>query len=151
MYESTNNKLLWEFKIQTDKKIEPNKPDIVVLDKMEWKCLIIDVACSFDTRVKDKMKEKIENYQDLKRELKRIWKLRRVTVVPVIIGALGTVSKDIEKWLAEIGVTYRLESLQRACLLRTARILRIVLDTYKATGVTLMLKGDSSKPSRSCL
>ena len=39
----------------------------------------------------------MENHQDMKRELKRIWKLPRVTVVPVIIGALGTVSKGIEK------------------------------------------------------
>ena len=53
---------------------------------MERKCLIIDVACLFDTRVKDKEKEKIENYQDLKRELKRIWKLRTVTIVPIMIG-----------------------------------------------------------------
>ena len=112
------NKLLWDFKIQTENKIEHNKPDIVnvVLDKIERKCLIIDVACAFDIRVKGKEKEEIENYQELKREFKWIWKLRRVTVVPVIIGALGTVSKDIEKWLAEIGVTCRLEALQRARL-----------------------------------
>ena len=86
--------------------------------KIKRKCLIIDVACPFDTRFKGKENEEIENYQELKREFKWIWKLRRVTVVPVIIGALGTVSKDIEKWLAEIGVTCRLESLQRACLYR---------------------------------
>ena len=75
--------------------------------------------------MKDKWKEKIENY--LRRELKRIWKLRRVTVVPIIIGALETISKDIEKWLPEISVTCRLESLRRACLLGTARILRKAL------------------------
>ena len=36
MCESTNNKLLWDFKIQTDhdNKIEHNKPDIVILDKI---------------------------------------------------------------------------------------------------------------------
>ena len=124
-----DNKLLSDFKIQTDNKIEHNKPDIVVVDKTERNFLIIDVACPFDIRVKDKEKEEIENYQDLTRELKRIWKLRRITVVPFIIGTLGTVSKDIEKWLAEIGVTCRLESLQRACLMGTARILRKVLDT----------------------
>ena len=50
-------------------------------------------------------------YQDLAREIQRIWKLRRVTLVPIIIGALGTVSKDIEKWLGVTGVTCRLESL----------------------------------------
>ena len=101
----------------------------MVLDKIECTCLIIDVACPFDMQVKDKEKEKIENYQDLKQELKWIWKLHWVTVVPIIIGALGTVSKDLKKWLAEIGVTCRLESLQRACLLGTARILCKVLDT----------------------
>ena len=100
-----NNKLLSDFKIQTDDKIEHNKPDIVVVDKTERNFLIIDVACPFDIRVKDKEKEEIENYQDLTRKLKRTWKLRRITVVPFIIGALGTVSEDIEKWLAEIGVT----------------------------------------------
>ena len=45
------------------------------------------------------------------------------------IIALRTVSKDIEEWLAEIGVTCCLESLQRAFLLGTARILCKVLDT----------------------
>ena len=99
------NKLLWDFfKIQTDNKVEQNKPDIVNVEEIQRKCLIIDVARPFDTRVKGKEKEEIENYQELKREFKWIWKLRRVTVVPAIIGALGTVSKDIEKWLAEIGV-----------------------------------------------
>ena len=66
----------------------------------------------FDIQVKDKENEKIENYKDLKRELKRIWKLRKVTLVPIIIGVLGTVSNDIEKWLTEIGVTCRLESFE---------------------------------------
>ena len=66
----------------------------------------------FDIQVKDKENEKIENCKDLKRELKRIWKLRKVTVVPIIIGALGTVSNDIKKWLTEIGVTCRLESFE---------------------------------------
>ena len=124
----SNSKLPWNFKIQTDNKIE-HKPEIVVLDKIDCTCLIIDVACPFDMQVKDKEKGKIENYQDLKQELKRIWKLCRVTVLPIIIGALGTVSKDLKKWLAEIGVTFCLKSLQRACLLGTGGILRKVLDT----------------------
>ena len=46
-----NNKLLSDFKIQTDNKIEHNKPDIVVVGKTERYFLIIDVACPFDIRV----------------------------------------------------------------------------------------------------
>ena len=38
------------------------------------------------------------------------------------IGALGTVSKDLEKWLAEIGVTC-LESLQTTCSVRVRKVL----------------------------
>ena len=39
VFESTNNKLLWYFKTQTDNKIEHNKPGIVVLDTIKHKCL----------------------------------------------------------------------------------------------------------------
>jgi len=46
-----------------------NKPDLVVMDKKEEKCLKIDIAGPFDTRISE---EKLEKYQDLKRELKRI-------------------------------------------------------------------------------
>ena len=55
------NKMLCDFKIQTENKIEHNKHDIVnvVSDKIERKCLIIDVACAFDIRVKGKEKEEI--------------------------------------------------------------------------------------------
>ena len=38
------------------------------------------------------------------------------------IGALGTVSKDIENWLEEMGVTC-LESLQTACSVRVRKVL----------------------------
>ena len=102
--------------------------------------------------MKGKEKEKIENYQYLKQELKRIWKLGRVTLGTALGTALGTVSKDIEKLLATIGVTCRLESLQRACLLGTARILLKVQSwTPKVTGGDFMFKEDSSNPSRSCV
>ena len=47
-----------------------NKPDVVVMDKKEGKCLIIDIARPFDTRISE---ETLKKYLDLKRELRRIW------------------------------------------------------------------------------
>ena len=35
-------------------------------------------------------------YQDLKREIRRLWKLKMVEVVPVVIGALGSVTKEFD-------------------------------------------------------
>ena len=125
--ESERYKLLWDFKIQTDRHIDHNKPDIVLLNKEEKSCFIIDVACPFDTRIDSK--EKNENYHHLKHEMKRIWNCRSVLVIPVVIGALGTVSGGLGKWLNMLGMPYNMELLQRVCLLETARIIRKVLDT----------------------
>ena len=56
--ESEAVKLLQDFKSPTDHRIDHNKPDIVVLDKQSRSCIIIDIACPFDTRVKNKEQEK---------------------------------------------------------------------------------------------
>ena len=64
--------MLWDFKTQTDHHIGHNRPDIVLVNKEEKSCTIIDVACPFDTRVLCKEREKINNYWDLKYEIKQI-------------------------------------------------------------------------------
>ena len=48
--DSEKYKLLLDFKIQTDQRMDHNKPHIVLLNKEERSCLVIDVVCSFDTR-----------------------------------------------------------------------------------------------------
>ena len=52
--ENKEVKILRDFPIQTDHKLEHNKPDIVIMEKGKRICYIIDVACPFDTRVKQK-------------------------------------------------------------------------------------------------
>ena len=49
-------------------------------------------------------------------------------VVPIILGALGTLPRDLMKWLEVIDTAGMLNVLQNACLLGSARILRRVLD-----------------------
>ena len=81
--ENDQVKVLWDFRIQTDHQIEHNRPDVVVLDKIERSCYVIDIACPFDTRVLEKEQEKMEKYQELKREIGKIWSCRKVIVVPL--------------------------------------------------------------------
>ena len=45
------------------------KGDIAIVNKMEKTTIIIDVAIPGDKRIIDKEKEKIEKYQNLKREI----------------------------------------------------------------------------------
>ena len=58
--ENDQVKVLWDFRIQTDHQIEHNRPDVVVLDKIERSCYLLDIACPFDTRVLEKEQEKME-------------------------------------------------------------------------------------------
>ena len=48
-----------------------NRPDIVVLEKKERVCFIVNVACPFDTRVAEKETEKIDHFMDLKVEVQK--------------------------------------------------------------------------------
>ena len=63
---------MWDFSIQTDHVIEARRPDLVVVDKKE-RSEIIDFAVPGDSRIEEKEKDKIEKYQDLKRDLQKIW------------------------------------------------------------------------------
>ena len=52
----------------------------------------------------------------------------KVTIVPIVIGALGTITKGLLKGLEDMEVGGRVETIQKAALRRTARILRQVLE-----------------------
>ena len=54
----------------------------------------------------------------------------KVTIVPIVIGALGTVTKGIFKDLEDLEVGGRVETIQTTALVRTTRILRRVLETW---------------------
>ena len=70
--ENEDYKILWDFSIQTDHVIEVRRPDLVLVDKKERSCKIIDFAVPRDSRIEEKKKDKIEKYQDLGRELQKI-------------------------------------------------------------------------------
>ena len=67
-------------------------------------------------------------YLDLARELKKLWNMK-VTIIPIVIGAFGTVTKGLLKGLEHLEVGDRVETTQTTALLKTARILRRVLKT----------------------
>ena len=50
-----------------------------------------------------------------------------MSVIPVVVGALGAVSTRFEKFIKDIGIILKIEHDQNPALLDTARILRLVL------------------------
>ena len=83
--ETDHVKILWDCNIQTDHVIEHRRPDVVVLDKHEKMCHLIDIAVPGDSRVEAKEIEKVQKYQDLARELRKLWQV----IVKVVSGSTG--------------------------------------------------------------
>ena len=118
--------MLWDFNIQTVKVIEARRPDLVLVNKENNECQIIDIAIPGDTRVTKKEDEKIDKYKQLGFEIGRLWKVRP-KIIPIVIGALGTISTRHISYLAEVGTNMSFETIQKSAILGTAQILRKVL------------------------
>ena len=56
----------------------------------------MDFAVPADHRIKLKECEKKDKYLDLARELKKLWNMQ-VTIIPIVIGVYGTVTKGLLK------------------------------------------------------
>ena len=97
--------------------------------KKKETCKVVDFAGSADHRIKLKECEKRDKYHDLARELKKLWNMK-MTIVPIVIGAFGRVTKGLLKGLNDLEVGGRVETIKSTALLKTARILRRVLETW---------------------
>ena len=90
-----------------------------------------DQTTRADLRVKLKESEKKDKNLDLARKLKKktnkLWNMK-VTIIPILIDALGTVTKGLIKGLEDLEIRERVETIQTTTLLRSARILRRVLE-----------------------
>ena len=54
----------------------------------------------------------------------------KVTIIPIVIGAFGTVTKGLLKDMEDLEVGEQVETIQTTALLKTARILRRVLECW---------------------
>ena len=117
--------ILWDMQVHTDKTIKV-KPDIIIKDKEEKTCMLIDMAIPSDRNTSVKVAEKLSKYKYLEIEITKMWGLKTITV-PVVIGALGVVKKGIEKHIDKIPGKINIKELQKNALLGSSLILRRVL------------------------
>ena len=108
-----------KYGLEVSKKWYQHKVDSMV----ENECTIIDVANPRDHNMAQKKFEKLDNYSELRLEVARMWN-KKMVVVPIIIGALGSVPKDLQSYLKQLDIPHDLNILQHSVLLGTANILR---------------------------
>ena len=121
--ENDTHKLLWDFDIHMDHLISARRLDLLIIKKKKREFAKLSTLLSQLTI------EKKDKYLGLARELKNLWNMK-VTIVPIVIGAFGTITKRLLNGLEDLEVGGRVETIQMTALLRTARILRRVLETW---------------------
>ena len=124
------HKFLCNFGIQTDHRILARRPNLVIIKKKKKKrnSKIVEFAVLAHHRIKLKECEIKDKYLNLARESKKLWSMQ-VTIIPIVIGAFGTVTKGLLKGLEDFEVGGQVETIQTTSLLRTARIMRRILET----------------------
>jgi hypothetical protein len=84
------------------------------------------VAIPADRNVVQKEAEKRLKYKSLYIKIKRMWNLK-CTIIPVIIGATGIITKSLRKNLEAIQGKHSIDSLQKTVKLGISHILRKVM------------------------
>ena len=82
----------WDRPVETANKLDHNRPDVVLIDRRKKHWTIIDFSVPNDKNVVTKEEEKIDKYTKLGYEIRKLHKVS-TNLVPLVVGALGTVSK----------------------------------------------------------
>ena len=74
--------ILWYMPIHTVRTIAANRPDIVLKNKKDRTCLLIDMTIPLNTNTSVKTTEKLNKYKDLEIEVERMWGQKYTNKIP---------------------------------------------------------------------
>jgi hypothetical protein len=83
--------VLWNQAVHT-----ANRPDIIIKNKKEKTCTLIDVAVPADRNVVQKEAVKKLKYKSFNIEIQRMWNLI-CTIIPIIIGNTEIITKSFKE------------------------------------------------------
>ncbi|XP_065896095.1 uncharacterized protein [Dysidea avara] len=108
----------------TDRHLAHNRPDITIVFPNNKKAFLVDIAIPGDhSRLSSKVLEKQTRYTDLKIEIEKLWKVKRV-IVTIVVGALGSIPANLTKCLNTIGLQATLvKIIQKTVLLASVHLI----------------------------
>ena len=115
---NNNNNVLRNQAVHTDREVTANRPDIIIKNKKEKTCTLIDVAIPAYRNDVQKDAEKKLKYKSLCIEIQRMWNLK-CTIISVIIAATGIVTRNLRKNLEAVPGKHSIDSLQKTAILGT--------------------------------
>ena len=95
------------------------------ISQINKQTFLIDIAIPGDSRVSQKITEKYQRYTDLKIKIQKMW-LMSASVVPVVLGSLGSVPTSLKKSLQQLCIYHNNlnPKLQKSALLSSSHIIR---------------------------
>ena len=122
-----STEIWWDKPIAATSKIPHNRSDMVIWDAGNKTCKIIDVCVPLDSNLGLREKTKRDNYIPLVDQLQKLYPKFKYQVIPVVVGALGTLSTSIKENLKKIGIKEEniqptIEKIQELALLGTLKI-----------------------------
>jgi fructose-1,6-bisphosphatase/sedoheptulose 1,7-bisphosphatase-like protein len=126
VYEERDVTVLWNHAVYTDREVTANRPHVIIKNKKEKTCTLIVVAKPADRNVVQKEAENKLKYKSMGIEIQRMWNLE-CTIIPIIVGATGIVTRSLRKNLECIPGKHSIDSLQMTAIPGTSHIIRKVL------------------------
>ena len=116
---------------------------MVVVDKKR-SCKIINFAAvPEDSRIEEKEKDKKEKYQDLGRELQKIWNIK-VKIIPLVVGSLDIIPRQFGNRLKQIGITVGTAQVQKTVLLQVLQFFKNFY-SYPKESMKVMFTGENDE------
>lgn len=129
--ECGNYEIWWDRLVETPRKLNHCRPDIVLINRLEKCWTIIDFSVPIDQNVKNKEDEKRANYSDLAEEIRKMYNVK-TCIIPLVIGALGVVTKNFKSQIKLLDIPHVhqvFSSMQMTAVLGTSIILKQVLNS----------------------
>ena len=98
-----DNEYWWNLSINTAQKVPHNKPDLVIWNTKEKTYNIVEFSCPADINITEKEEEKLSAYVPLVQNLQIIHPKYHYKIKPIVVGALGSISKSLNGYLCQLG------------------------------------------------
>ena len=113
--------LWWEIDAKTVTKVKKNKPDMMLWDREQKTCQLIEITVPLDTNLKEAYHLKEIKYIPLISEMQRLYKEYKFSTTIITIGALGAVPKILKHNLEKLPLPKEridiiIQRIQRAAL-----------------------------------
>ena len=103
IYVTPEIEIWWDIHVNVYPRVQHDRPDIVLWDIQQKKCVIIDIVIPLDMNVEKNEKVKRNTYVLLSAGLKRLYSNYSFEIIPIAIGATGYVPNSLTDNLKMIG------------------------------------------------